>query len=363
MAVRRGVAVGGDGRLLPAAARPARLRRPTHAVADAGALRPARSPGVAERFAAFVGKVRRYTHARTRMGCAPAGTSTSRARSNARGATTSGALERFDRCGGDLLGALAPYAQWTSSATHAVLPLLATDAGVRAQVQTGVESHRARFAVAELAGRGGRAGSCRAARRAGLGAGVPAGRAEPGAVVLAARVRLCAVVDPALADAGVRATCVELTGRFGLGAREHLRPLLSEEGVTFVPIDRATMELVWSDGGYPASGAYRDYHSHTEHHHNPWGNDGEDYDHERARRARAGARRGLRRPHPRAPAPRRRRPARRRSGGVRAGHRAARTLVVRGPRLARGGRGGVRAAGARARAAGRRTGAHRAGAA
>ena len=47
------------------------------------------------------------------------------------------ALERFARCGGDLLGALAPHAQWTSSATHAVLPLLATDAGVRAQVQTG----------------------------------------------------------------------------------------------------------------------------------------------------------------------------------------------------------------------------------
>ena len=52
--------------------------------------------------------------------------------------------------------------------------------------------------------------------------------------------------------------------------------------MTFVPIDRASMELVWSDRGYPASGAYRDYHKHTEHHHNPWGNDGEAYDHERA---------------------------------------------------------------------------------
>jgi 1,4-alpha-glucan branching enzyme len=80
----------------------------------------------------------------------------------------------------------------------------------------------------------------------------------------------------------VHATCVELTGRFGLGAREHLRPLASESGVTLVPIDRATMELVWSDEGYPAGGSYRDYHKHTVHHHNPWGNDGEAYDHERA---------------------------------------------------------------------------------
>ncbi len=41
-----------------------------------------------------------------------------------------------------------------------------------------------------------------------------------------------------------------------------------------VPIDRATISLVWSDGGYPAAGAYRDYHHHTVHHHNPWSNDG-----------------------------------------------------------------------------------------
>jgi 1,4-alpha-glucan branching enzyme len=80
----------------------------------------------------------------------------------------------------------------------------------------------------------------------------------------------------------VHATCVELTNRLGLGAREHLRPLVGEEGVTLVPIDRATMALVWSDEGYPAAGVYRDYHHHTVHHHTPWGNDGEPYDHERA---------------------------------------------------------------------------------
>jgi 1,4-alpha-glucan branching enzyme len=76
--------------------------------------------------------------------------------------------------------------------------------------------------------------------------------------------------------------CVELTGRFGLGASEHLRPFATEAGIVLVPIDRATISLVWSDRGYPAAGAYRDYHHHTVHHHNPWCNDGGSYDHPRA---------------------------------------------------------------------------------
>ena len=126
----------------------------------------------------------------------------------------------------------------------------------------------------------------------------------------------------------MRATCVELTGRFGLGAREHLRPLASEAGVLLVPIDRATMALVWSDDGYPAGGAYRDYHHHTVHHHNPWSNDGGAYDHERALAlAREHAADFVARTRERLRA-RRRRPARGRAGGVRARHRAARPLVV-----------------------------------
>ena len=167
------------------------------------------------------------------------------------------------------------------------------------QVQTGVEAHRARFGAEGWRG----------------GFWLPECAYAPW-------------LTPALADAGVRATCVELTDRFGLGAREHLRPLVSEAGVMLVPIDRATISLVWSDDGYPAAGAYRDYHHHTVHHHNPWGNDGDAYDHARAL--------ALAREHaadfvartPRACATRRRRSARRRAGGVRAGHRAARPLVV-----------------------------------
>jgi 1,4-alpha-glucan branching enzyme len=221
------------------------------------------APGIAERFERFVGEVRSHTHEEDAKGLRAAGHERLAREVERSWGDYERSLERFlasppAGCGGDLLTALAPYAQWTSSATHAVLPLLATDAGVRAQVQTGVESHRACFA--SETGRG---------------------EAWHGGFWLPE----CAYAPwliPALAEAGVRSTCVELTGRFGLGAPEHLRPLAGEEGVTLVPIDRVTMDLVWSDGGYPANGSYRDYHKHTYNHHNPWGNDGEAYDCERA---------------------------------------------------------------------------------
>ncbi len=49
-----------------------------------------------------------------------------------------------------------------------------------------------------------------------------------------------------------------------------------------MPIDRATIELVWSRGGYPADAAYRNYHHFTEHRHRAWANDGTPYDPARA---------------------------------------------------------------------------------
>jgi 1,4-alpha-glucan branching enzyme len=76
--------------------------------------------------------------------------------------------------------------------------------------------------------------------------------------------------------------CVERTAEVGFGSWENLRPSRTSSGVVLVPIDRETISLVWSDEGYPASGAYRDYHHHTTHHHNPWSNDGEPYEHGRA---------------------------------------------------------------------------------
>jgi 1,4-alpha-glucan branching enzyme len=211
------------------------------------------APGVPERFATFVEQVRRHTHAEDAAGLRAGGHDTLARELERAWGDYAGALERFGQRAGDLLGAFAPHAQWTSSATHAVLPLLATDAGLRSQVQGGIDAHRARF---DSGWRG--------------GFWLPECAHAPW-------------LHAALAAAGARATCVELTGRFGLAAREHLRPLRSESGLVLVPIDRATMSLVWSDGGYPANGVYRDYHRHTVHHHNPWANDGEAYDHVRAR--------------------------------------------------------------------------------
>ncbi|HEX3911434.1 MAG TPA: 1,4-alpha-glucan branching protein domain-containing protein [Solirubrobacteraceae bacterium] len=210
------------------------------------------APGLYERFETFVDQVRRHTHEEDAAGLRRAGEQVLAAEIDRSWGDYERARQALARRGGDLLASLAPHAHWTSAATHAVLPLLATDDGVRLQVQTGVASHRARF------GDGWRGGfwlpECAHVRR----------------------------LEPLLADAGVHATCVELTARYGLGAPEHLRPLRDEAGVTLVPIDRATMDLVWSDGGYPADAAYRDYHHHTIHHHTPWSNDGSAYDHARA---------------------------------------------------------------------------------
>jgi 1,4-alpha-glucan branching enzyme len=213
------------------------------------------APRVYERFAAFVDQVRRHTHAEDAAGLRRGGHEQLALELERSWREYEDALEALARHGGDLLAALAPHAQWTSAATHAVLPLLASDAGVSLQLRSGVASHRERF---EAPSRGWRGGlwlpECAYAER----------------------------LEPLLEHAGVRASCVELTRHFGLGAREHLQSLAGEAGVVLVPIDRASIALVWSDDGYPADGVYRDYHHHTIHHHNPWSNDGSPYDHARA---------------------------------------------------------------------------------
>jgi 1,4-alpha-glucan branching enzyme len=210
------------------------------------------APGIGERFDRFVEQVRRQTHEQDSVGLRDGGhelLAREVERSWQDYLRAQGRLEQLD---GDLLAALAPHAQWTSSATHAVLPLLATEAGLREQVRSGVRSHRRRF------GDGWRGGFW-----------LPECAHQ-------------AWIEPALREAGVTAGCVELTSRFGLGAPEHLQPLLSDSGIVLVPVDRQTMSLVWSGNGYPAATPYRDYHHHTVHHHNPWNNGGEAYDHEAA---------------------------------------------------------------------------------
>ena len=148
--------------------------------------------------------------------------------------------------------AFAPHAAWTSAATHAVLPLLATTAGLRLQLETGIAAHRARFG----AWRGGllaarvratRRGSTRSSRRP---ACTPPASTSP--------------------------TCS------GTAPPAQLRPLRTGAGPLLVPIDRAIMDLVWHAAGYPSHGAYRNTRRYTEHRHTPWAVDGAPYDPARA---------------------------------------------------------------------------------
>jgi 1,4-alpha-glucan branching enzyme len=161
----------------------------------------------------------------------------------------------------DLLGAFRSLDRvelWTSSATHAVLPMLATEAGLRLQLGTGVASHIARL--------GAWSG----------GLWIPECAYAPG-------------LERELADHSVRAFCVDQTRVAGF---DHLTPVATEAGPSALPIDWQTVELVWhGERGYPVHDTYRDYHRRTAHDLKPWNNGGGAYDPEVARElARAHAR-------------------------------------------------------------------------
>jgi 1,4-alpha-glucan branching enzyme len=205
------------------------------------------APGIGERFRAFCRDLRVRSHGLDADAADDPAVAAELRRATAQYAD---AADAFDRRGGDVLGALAPHVSWTSSATHAVLPLLATRAGVRLQVRTGVHAFRDRFGDSWRGG-----------------FWLPECAHAPW-------------LDALLEEAGVHATCVDLTDVLEPDA--HLRPLRSAAGPLLVPIDRQTIELVWSDGAYPAAAAYRDSHRLTRYHHKPWANDGAVYDPARA---------------------------------------------------------------------------------
>ena len=102
------------------------------------------APGLTERFSAFVREVRRGTHERDAAGLRAGGHERLARELERSWGDYAGAAERLSRRGSDLLARLLAHAQWTSSATHAVLPLIATDAGLRLQVHSGVAAHRRR---------------------------------------------------------------------------------------------------------------------------------------------------------------------------------------------------------------------------
>jgi 1,4-alpha-glucan branching enzyme len=165
-----------------------------------------------------------------------------------------GAEAVFEALGGDLLGAfraLDGVELWTSAATHALLPLLATDGGRELQIGVGIDSHERRFE--------GWSG----------GFWLPECAYEPG-------------LERELAGRGVRCFCVDQTDALGLGSLEHLTPVGTEVGPVAVPIDWQTIELIWGAEGYPSHPAYRDYHRRSSHDLRPWSNGGEPYNHRAA---------------------------------------------------------------------------------
>jgi 1,4-alpha-glucan branching enzyme len=205
-----------------------------------------------ERYMRFLRQVRAPVHAEDAAGLEHGGEAKLAAEVRRAADDYTRAERDFEERGRDLIGAfraLEGVELWTSAATHALLPLIATDAGLRLQLATGTASHLHRFG--HWAG----------------GFWLPECAYVPG-------------LERELADEGVRAFCVDQTGVDGF---DHLLPVATEPGPVAVPIDWRTVQLVWNDDdGYPASGGYRDYHRRTVHDLKPWNNAGGPYDHEAA---------------------------------------------------------------------------------
>jgi 1,4-alpha-glucan branching enzyme len=113
-----------------------------------------------------------------------------------------------------------------SAATHAVLPLLATRAGLRLQLDAGIRSHRRRF---DWDG----------------GFWLPECAYEPG-------------LEWSLAEHGARWFCVDQSAHHE-GGLEALTPIATEAGPVALPIDWEAVGWLWSLDGYPSDPAHAQF--------------------------------------------------------------------------------------------------------
>jgi 1,4-alpha-glucan branching enzyme len=141
------------------------------------------------------------------------------------------ALELLDAAGGD---PLRPFqeaagegrvALAASAATHAVLPLLATRAGLRLQIDAGIRSHRRRF------GWDG-------------GFWLPECAYSPG-------------MERCLAEHGVEWFCVDQSAHEE--PLEALVPIATGAGPVALPIDWEAIQWLWSLDGYPSNPAHAQF--------------------------------------------------------------------------------------------------------
>jgi 1,4-alpha-glucan branching enzyme len=141
------------------------------------------------------------------------------------------ALELLDEAGGDPLlplrraAAEGRVALAASAATHAVLPLLATRAGLRLQLDAGIRSHRRRF------GWDG-------------GFWLPECAYAPG-------------LEWHLAEAGVRWFCVDQSAHEQ--PLQALAPVRTQAGPVALPIDWEAIGWLWSLDGYPSDPAHAQF--------------------------------------------------------------------------------------------------------
>jgi len=141
------------------------------------------------------------------------------------------ALELLDSAGGDPLrpfrdaAAEGRVALATSAATHAVLPLLATRAGLRLQLDAGIRSHRRRF------GWDG-------------GFWLPECAFAPG-------------LEWSLAEHGARWFCVDQSAHEE--PLQALAPVATEAGPVALPIDWEAIGWLWSLDGYPSDPAHAQF--------------------------------------------------------------------------------------------------------
>ena len=186
------------------------------------------APGVAERLEAFLRRYRLEAAEREALQGPP----DLRPAAEAEAERYRRALGRLEALGGETLEAFRSAAAERnvalipSAASHAVLPLIATTAGLRLQIDTGLRSHRRRFGAAQ-------------------GFWLPECAYRPG-------------IEPRLAERDLRFFCTDQSA--GERPLEALAPARARAGLVAFTLDWRTVELVWSPGGYPSHPAYAEFH-------------------------------------------------------------------------------------------------------